>query len=1099
MRIIEGRSAQYTRLLTAYGCAAYLAGPLAPADNWSTIGRKAMRCPSCHAENLQQSERCRTCGATLAGASSRPAARDQGDAAPERREATLLFADLRGYTEWTTEADVEEVAQVMAAIKDGAAEIVHTYGGVVNQFVGDEVMAVFGFPHGNEDDPRRAVNAALELHAFVRSARITRMLSGGRKLVFHSGIDTGVVLAQSRDVRDGLFDLNGSAVNRAARLRAEAAEDEILVSETTHRLIAPFFRTEALAARLLKGLAEPVACFRVQARRQVRSSFDVALERGLTPYIGRRAELATLESYLADAGRGEARLVSLAGPPGVGKTRLIHELAERARSRGFTVLRGQCQSYGNIPPFQPFLETLQDAIGLRQAGAGDISEVKDLAEQTVRRVLELDPALEPHLPVYLYLLSLSDGSRKLPQSLRGNALREAVIIALGAILIAHAKKRPVLVVVEDWHWADEASDALFRRLAQVSEGHSIIAVVTYRSDQLSDGRRPLSNRHLSLDHFDLRGTSELLRELLSSERLPEGLAEHVYEVTGGNPLFIEEVFQALCDARVLEERSSWWQALPPTTMEAPANVQAIVRARIDRLARSDKELLKLASVIGPEFSTELLQTLQEGTLPLSPPLERLEAAAHIVHRSSASYRFKHAIVQEVVYNVLLRKRRQELHGKIAESIEQREQARGLEPHYEALAHHYGRSEQREQAAHYAELAGQKAERSFSLEQARSQYALAIECLDELEPTPERMRRRVDLSLRWAAALVHNPAPGQLQVLQRSLDYAMRLDHTRGVALCLCWMGWVEYTLGNQVRAMAYNQRCLAMREQLASPALVAQVEANVGMSLVMAARFAEAEAQLAPALTFLCGREGESAAGYGYALGHLALMAADRGDFERADVLLTHARIAIEASGRYALMGAFFTIEGTVFAFRGDWASCEKAAQRVREVADRIDGAYQRHMADALEGLALLHGAGDARGIARLRAAALFLESRGMGLALSWTFACLAEALVLHGKPDEALAHADTAIARAAAGDGLGRAAAFRVRALAKQARGEDFSGDLQASLTAAREKQSPREELLTRLFVAQRAGEPIDGALIERLEQLHMPWYVARAKGLPL
>jgi hypothetical protein len=194
-------------------------------------------------------------------------------------------------------------------------------------------------------------------------------------------------------------------------------------------------------------------------------------------------------------------------------------------------------------------------------------------------------------------------------------------------------------------------------------------------------------------------------------------------------------------------------------------------------------------------------------------------------------------------------------------------------------------------------------------------------------------------------------------------------------------------------------------------------------------------------------------------------------------------------------MGALSTIEGMVFAFRGDWSGCEKAAQHVREVAERIDGGYQRHMADALEGLSLVHGAGDVRGIARVRAAALFLESRGMGLALSWTFACLAEALVLHGKPDEALAHADTAIARAAVGDRLGHATAFRVRALAKQAKGEDFSNDVSASLAAARAKQSPREELLTRLYVAQRAGEPIDAGLIARLEGLDMPWYVARVQ----
>jgi class 3 adenylate cyclase/tetratricopeptide (TPR) repeat protein len=1052
-----------------------------------------MRCPSCQTENRDKAARCQTCGGTLAVVSSLPPATSAEGAEAERREATLLFADLGGYTEWTAEADVEEVATVMATIKDGAAEIVSSYGGVVNQFVGDEVMAVFGIPSGNDDDPRRAVNAALELHAFVGSPRITRMLSGGRALAFHTGIDTGLVLAQSRDVRDGLFDLKGSTVNRAARLRSEAARDEILVSDSTHRVIAPFFRTEALAPRVLKGLPEPVACFRVQAESETRSPFEVALGRGLTPYVGRLRELAMLEGYLTDASRGEARLVSLAGPPGVGKTRLIHELITRARRRGFTVLRGQCQSYGNIPPFQPFLETLQDGVGAR-----DPSE-PDGARHVVQRVLELDPALAAHLPVYLYLLSFADPAHPLPESLRGNALRQAVITALGDILIAHARKRPVLVVVEDWHWADEASDALFRRLARATAGHPIIAVVTYRGDQLDEGRRPLSNRHLVLDHFDARGTSELLRELLKSERLPEGLVDYVHDITGGNPFFIEEVVQSLIDEHVLiGNGSNWLLARPSRELHAPANVQAMVQARIDRLARGDRELLKLAAVIGAEFSLELLEMLCDAAQPLPEVLARLEAAAHIVHRSSASYRFKHAIVQEVVYNVLLLQKRRQLHGRLAESIEQRQSERGLEPHYEALAHHYGRSAQRERAAHYAELAGRKAERSFSLEQARRQYGLAIRCIDELEPTPERMRRRVDLSLHWAMALVHNPAPGQLQVLQRSLEYATRLDYTRGVARCLSWMGWVEYTLGNQDSAIGFNQRCLTLCEQLNDPVLFAQAEANVGASQVMGGRYQEACERIEHALLAMRAMPSVNRdAGYGYALGHLAFVAADRGDFARAQALLVEARAAIEASGRYALLGALATIEGIVASFRGDWHACGEAAKRVREVADRIHGAYQRNMAVALEGLALCYGAGDATGIERMRSAALFLESRGIGLTLSWNFACLAEALLVHGKHEEALAHAQTALARRATGDCIGQAPALRVRALAKHKRGEDGSADLEASLAASRDKQSPREELVTRLCWSEHAGVAAEPDWAERFEQLDMPWYAQRARAL--
>ena len=1001
--------------------------------------------------------RCGTCAATLSGTSSLPPAAI-AQAVPERREATLLFADLHGYTELTQRADVEEVAAIMDAVKTGAAEIVQAYGGVVNQFVGDEVMAVFGLPQGNEDDPRRAVSAALELHAFLRSPRLSRLLRRGRELWFHTGIDTGLVLAQSRDVRDGLFDLTGAAVNRAARLRALAARDEIVVSEDTRQRIAPFFQTEALAPRMLKGIDEAVTAHRVHAPGKARTAFDRAMQRGLTPYVARVSEIAALEECLADAGRGQARLVSVSGPPCVGKTRLVHELIGRAQSRGFTVLHGQCQSYGTIPPFQPFLETLKGAVGLGERGSADA------AQRVVTRVLELDPALERHLPVYLYLLSLADAARPLPPELTGPALRRAVIAALGDILIAHARTRPVLVVVEDWHWADEASDALFRELARATSGQPIMALVTYRGEQLSEGRRPLSNRTVVLEPLREAGTAALVNELLQSQHLPEGLCRYVHEITDGNPFFIEEVCHMLVDAgALLRSAATWTLTRPLHELRAPANVQAMVRARIDRLQFSDKELLKLASVIGIEFALELLQPLCGQRPELEPSLSRLEQHAHVLQTAPERYRFKHPIVHEVVYNVLLLQRRRELHALIARTIEARHEPLGLQPHYEALAHHYAHSDRRELAIGYAELAAEKAERSFSLDQARRQYACAIECLDELEPTPERMHKRVDLSLRWASALVHNPAPGQLQVLQRSLEYATRLGYEKGAARCLCWMGWVEYTLGNQEQAVGYNQRCLSMRDAVAQPALIWQAQANIGMSYVMATRYDEAQSELERALVRLVDLDGPSAAsGRGYALSHLALMAGDQGDFARARALLSDARAAIDESGRYQLLGAVATIEGMVSAFAADYEACGEAAARVREVAERIDGAYQRHMAAMLEGLHLWHGRADAHGIAMMRGAALALESRGIGLALSWCFAALAEALALRGEAAEAVTHADSALRRALTWDRLGEASALRARAIARAQHNDTRAGeDLAASLRVARAKQSPREQAL--------------------------------------
>ncbi len=1075
-----------------------------------------MRCSRCQQQNQAGATRCELCGADLSVCNSALPPASAADV-PERREATLLFADLGNYTRWTAQADIEDVAAVMDAIKEGAAEIVGAHGGFVNQFVGDQVMAVFGIPEANDDDPTRAVSAALELAALLASSRVRGLLGDGPRLTFHTGIDTGLVLVQRRDIRDGVFDLTGSAVNLAARLSGQAASDEILVSQATHARIVDFFCTEALPPRVLKGIPGEVQPYRIVGRGTARERFDIALSRGLTQYVGRARELGQLMVSLDEAARGQARLVAVEGPPGVGKTRLMHELAERASERGFAVLRGHCQGYGHIPPFQPFLETLEDGLQVR-------ARSPDAAASLIDSARALGPDIETHIPVYLYLLSLEAEGHALPPSLTGQRLRRAVIEALGAALVAIARTRPVLVVVEDWHWADEASDALFRELARATAGHPIMAAVTYRQEQLAPQRKPLSNRQVRLLHFDRAGTRSLLCGLLQSDTLPDLLIDFVHGVTDGNPFFVEEVCHALLDTGALEgSPGAWTLVRTREQLQTPESVHAVVRARIDRLAADDRELLKLASVIGTVFSIDLLDALRADApcdleAALSSSLERLEARAHVLNLDPHTYRFRHAIVHEVVYSVLLLRRRRQLHGRLGETIESQYHDHGLESHYEALAHHFDNSDFGDKAVQYAELAGRKAERSASLEQARVQYLRAVQRLDEMTPSPARKRKRVELSLRWASVLVHDPAPTHKQVLQRSLEYADELGDPTAVARCMCWMGWVEYTLGNQQSAIGWNQRCLEIAQQLEEPALQLRVRANIGMSLVMACDYERARAHLselhkaanvaaanddtANADAACGGAIHGDAAHYGYAIGHEAVMAGDRGDFAAAAHWMARARAAVDSSGLIALVGALHTMDGMISAFRGDFAATLAAAERVRHIAERIDGAYQRQMAETLEGHARFHAQGDAAGIEQMRGAAMFLERRGIGLTLSWNYACLAEALALAGEADEALAHAESALARVTAGDALGQVTALRAKGIARAHCGDDPEPPMRASLEAAARKDSPREQALVWLRWAalhddRAQRKELARRAAQRFTELGMTSFAAQASAL--
>ena len=1066
-----------------------------------------MLCARCKAENADDEATCRTCGASLARHSSFPAARILSEpTAPERREATIVFADIGGYSEWMTGADVEEVAEVMQTIKERAVRVVEEHGGIVNQFVGDEVMAIFGFPVGHEDDPRRAVGAALALHEVLRDVAISG--ATGRPLLFHTGIDTGLVLAQSRDVRDGVFDLTGAAVNTAARLRSHAGADEILISERTRALSAPFFETGARGDQQLKGIEQPVTVHAVRGRSSARTTFDAAAVHGLTRYVGRGTELAELVTLLEETASGEARLVSIAGPPGVGKTRLVHELIAQARAREFTLLRGQCQSYGDIPPFQPFLDTLQDGLQVPDLSAPDVPD------RIIERSREL--GVEAHVPIYLYLLSQQGDAQAIGEGMAGQNLREAVIEALGAALVALSELHPVLVIVEDWHYADEGSDDVFRSLARATAGRPIMAVVTYRSQDIAPDRRPISLRHFELQPFDVTGTAELLQAWLGLAELPAALAAFVHDTTDGNPFFIEEVCHSLVDSGVLVgDPGSWVLAKRPETLQTPATLQAMVRARVDKLAPQDKELLKLASVIGAFFSIDLLSAIRDEGSPMDGILSRLEERAHILGLEPESYRFKHAIIQEVAYNVLLLRRRRELHGRLGDALEERHGALGLETLYESLAHHFGNSLQHDKAVRYAELAGDKAVRSFSLDQGGRQYLRAIRALQRLPSNRELSAKQVELVLKWAIIGVHNPTPQLRSELQSGLALATELGDAEAAKRCLCWMGWVEYALGHQKKAVEHYDRCMEMAVEQNDQPLIVQLHANIGMSRAIATDYGAARGSIERVLSVreaLLSAPGGGTpgsvvggAGFGYALGALSLLEADQGAFDPALTRLRDAQAAVRASGKLGMEGAVETIAALVHAMRGQWRDCHEAAERVRSMAERTGAVYQRHMARALGGLARYHGEGDTTGIELMREAAVFLDENGIGLSLSWNHACVAEALSLSGQHGEALTHAERAIARAQAWDALGEASAHRARASALAGQGEPYDEAMVRSIAVAERKQSPREVALSRLRwieLDRAAGrtERVAARMRElegTFESMGMDWYARRLASL--
>lgn len=1056
-------------------------------------------CSHCSAIISENTATCPRCGRPARAPREEPAISIDNDSTSERREATVVFCDLGGYTAWNEEAEPEEVVAVMDRIRRKAVSTFESYGGIANQFVGDEVLGLFGVVSSHPDDPCRAVEAALALHAFVREQKAVRAGGEPRILRMHTGIETGTVYARIRDPRSGVYEVTGDPVNTAARLRSMASTDEILVGPTAQRRIEPFYALHELDPATLRGKAKPVVAHRVSGRSASISFFDVAKARGLTRYVGRVDELQHLRHAWEEARRSRGSLVAAAGPPGIGKTRLLYELRKEVLSRSDekpSVLHGRCSAYGDVAPYQPFIDAirgfLQSDLEPTEGGGGTLGALESLA-----------PLSEDTERVIGVLLAPSGSHQSTAPKERGELLRDATIDALCQLMISAAATTPVLIVFEDWQWADEASRAALRQLADRAKDKRVLIAINYRPGELAEQARPSADLEIELSSFDSATTEALARAALRATTLPPELSKFIHERTHGNAFFVEEICRSLLDRGVIaRESGSLVLRQPLGPLATPATVQSIVRARVDRLSAQHKDLLRIAAVIGSEFTLDLLEPLVTGrprdaepestdriggdtdaklVTDVSGILDELENQG-LTYRTGSTkagtYRFKHSITQEVVYEGMPLPDRRQCHEFLAELIETRTDPESRESFYETLAHHYRLSSRRDKALEYAVLAADKAWQSFSLEQADRQYKLAIELLTGLRPlSGDRKRRHIDVSLSWARTGIYNPSRAQIAALEQSLRWAHELSDTRRVCLCLNWLSWIEYALGNYSATVQHGRAFLDCAKTLNHPGSVSQALTNLGLAHTMAASYTEALDSIESGIRTR-GRYAGTA--YGYALGYLALIRGDQGDFDSAYAHIEEATPIAHAAGRLTLQGPLLIQRGMVECWQGAFDACIETAREAHRIAERIEGKYILAMSLALDGYARYVTNRDLDALARLRASAAMLEGLAVRLHMSWILGLLAEASALAGNYDEAMAAAHRTLRRAGDCDRTGEAMAWRVRGVVASRRDADATEAdhcMRQALEAARRKDSPRETALTKLcwaeLLAERGNRP--------------------------
>jgi adenylate cyclase len=744
-------------------------------------------CAACGFDAPAEFAFCPKCGTRLAPAPPEPPS--------DRRPVSVLFADLVGFTALGEVLDPEDIRALQSELFDAMSGTIERLDGFVEKFVGDAVMAVFGAPVAHDEDPERAVLAAMRLHerAAELDERWRQRLQ--RPLALHVGIHTGPVVAgHFKSQRESAYAVTGDTVNAAARLQNAAGAGETLVSEATWALTRHAFRFESVGALPLKGKAQPMVAYRLLGVAGAPAAARGLHAHGLAaPMVGREPDLRLLHSAFDAMRAGRTQLVSIVADAGTGKSRLLAEFLERLRSEGamggVAVRNAACSSLGERTYGVP-AALLRDAYGL---AAQDPPGVARRKVAVALGALGADEHETQQLSSFLgYVLGLEADDAAAPH-LDPEQLKRQIFRAVQAIIERRLQLGALMLIVEDLHWADAASIELLRFLLDRLHDRPFMLLVTHRpAPRLADlAGEATSHTLLRLEPLSPRDSAALIEALFGTTRrvLPEELRLRMVEQSGGNPLFLEEMVRALIAEGVLVHDGDAWTCHPRVAaVPVPLTIHGLLLGRIDRLPAAARQLLQEASVIGPVFGETLLCEVAADPRSVPARLETLAAAGMISLAPAGAaggepadrrHRFRHGLFQEVSYQNLLASRRTELHTRIGEAIER--QCGGAPRHLEelqALAHHFRLSSDKPRGVHYLVAAGDRARAVYSNADAMQAYELALETLDAAGGDEGR---RLAIDERLADVLA--PA-GHVAAARRHLDSARAGHASSGDAMAL---------------------------------------------------------------------------------------------------------------------------------------------------------------------------------------------------------------------------------------------------------------------------------------------------------------------------
>ena len=1000
-----------------------------------------MRCTICQDESVSNCARCADKNEQLPGLVSALSARepilcsaprltaqtvspasdnDQGELG-ERKEVSVLFADVKGSMELIAERDPEEAQQILDPALALMIDAVHQYGGTVCQVMGDGIMALFGAPLGQEDHAVRACHAALYLQKKIEGYATDLRGRLGVDVQVRVGLNSGEVVVRGivTDVRRE-YTAVGQAAHVAARMEQLARPGTTMVAQPTAASAGVLFDFRAIGPVPVKGLANPIHVFELVAARRIPAQSHIAAAKlgGLSSFVGRDAELVKIGKVIERVIEGRGQAVALIGEPGVGKSRLAYEVIKS--SKGWITLEGRALSYGTRTAFLPIASMLRAYFDIQDTD--NISEVRDKIVQGLSLLGDVNAESRSAV---LWLLDIQEEDRKGAawMKLEPHARRQRTIESIKRLLLKLSNIHPLILLIEDLHWIDAESQAVIDALIEMLPYARILLIGTYRPEYVQAWEANEDCLLIRVDPLPAAVMNIIALDMLGPDATLADITQKLITHTGGNPFFLEESVRSLAETKVLKGcRGAYELSGHVSQFSIPSSVKSVLAARIDRLSRNDKSLLQAASVVGRDILEEVVSlVVNRPTSEVQSSLEKLQKSEFLleIRSSPREFTFSHALTHDVTYAGLLQDRRKLLHAATLSAMEQVFENR-LTEHVETLARHALAGEKWSKATTYLRQAGTAAAVRSNYGDAAAWHRMALEASAHLGNSKDALALAIDVRFDLYNALLalgdHAPifeVLSKAESLAESLGDARRLSRIHGYLAMSMW--WVA----DYPRAIELAKRAISAANDLKRSGLEGIALVALGWAHHAQGRFDQALVSLARVLE-LAQAEPERFAGHRgspplaiMAMVWLATLKGEQGDFDAGHRFASDAvRMAEDANHPWSRAAAYFGLGALLIAERKCAAAIPVLERGLRLCESNAISSWRTTMAWHL-GYARACEQDLERGIALLEEAVKKAANDRCFASQSMRVGWLAEALLFAGACERARMLAEEALAMA--------------------------------------------------------------------------------------